>query len=417
MEADPAEVDVMSNTDRVMAVLSFAVVGLAFVAGRALWLASDDRAPAQPFEAHPAATPMMGQAEQFECPRALKKDIIWLGVEDGFDRSTEEIARPRQAVLRQAFYETVFTDDNLRYRYRDFDELGVDRSLYVSVTLPASVRSGFLMARVIVDDPLESDSISFSDLADPFVAVPSEARVKFDTPMKEAVLIPARTGLGDIVQVDFDRFRSRSGERPMSLTQYLQAMPPSWEPQGTVFDITIGDDTAVDAIAIVTCRDKPDRTGTTFTETTLDLEEDGLSLLSCGMDASQRPCDPFSGDTQCSVELPVACYTSSVSPPDPQPIPQGVDRFARFRVQGRITPSAPVRGDRFETREDVNDFCRKAFGNNHRILSFHESGAQGILSRSDIAPGQRVWVDVRDQPNGNCWRSQDGTEGGDGAGR
>jgi hypothetical protein len=68
---------------------------------------------------------MMGRAERFECPRALKKDIIWLGVEDGFERASEELARPRDAIMQQAFFGDVFSGKNLRYRYRDFDELGV----------------------------------------------------------------------------------------------------------------------------------------------------------------------------------------------------------------------------------------------------------------------------------------------------
>ncbi len=403
----------MSPTGRLLIVMGLLITGLAVVSGSALWLALANRGPAQAAFPEPVATPMMGRAERFECPRALKKDIIWLGVEDGFERASEELARPRDAIMQQAFFGDVFSGKNLRYRYRDFDELGVDRTLYVSVSLPPHIERGFVIGRVLIDDPVESDFISFSDLTNPFTSAPSESHTKFVAPLNQAQLDFIPGSRGDLVLMDFDMFVSRATGQPISLNQYLKDASNRDPSLDTALDITFSDDTAVDAMAIVMCLDKPEREGTTFTEIKLDLGDENLSLLSCGMDASQRPCDPFSGDTLCRMELPVACYSSSVRTDVATPVPNGIDRFARFRVEGRVRLSPEVRGDRFATREDVNEFCRNEFGDDHRILSFHESGAPGILSNSDIPPGQRAWIDVRDQPNGNCWNAGPADQAGE----
>ncbi|MEL6686374.1 MAG: hypothetical protein AAFP97_01990 [Pseudomonadota bacterium] len=159
-------------------------------------------------------------------------------------------------------------------------------------------------------------------------------------------------------------------------------------------------------MALVSCIEKPNRSGTTFSELTLDLEHPGFSLLSCAMDINRRPCDPFRGDTVCDMALPVACYSSAsvdVESSNEQLSEAIAARLARFRVDGQIRVTQAVKGNRFETRQDVNNFCRVTFGEGFRVLSFHESGAPGILSRNKIEPGQRLWVDVRDQPKGNCW--------------
>ncbi|MEL6686375.1 MAG: hypothetical protein AAFP97_01995 [Pseudomonadota bacterium] len=157
-------------------------------------------------------TPMMGVAERFECPVALQKHILWLGNEDGFDRSTPEPARPRKAVLEQSFFQHVYAGQNRRYRFRDYDELGVDRVLYDTVQFPKNVVSGFLLARVIIDDPMESDFIAVGDLTDEFTNIPTSKHRQFFVPLRAARKERIKGSEDSLITVNFDQFVSRGGK-------------------------------------------------------------------------------------------------------------------------------------------------------------------------------------------------------------
>jgi hypothetical protein len=82
------------------------------------------------------------------------------------------------------------------------------------------------------------------------------------------------------------------------------------------------------------------------------------------------------------------------------------DRFAGGEV--RYTEAVP--GDRFTSREEANAYCARSFGPEWRVLSFHEVGGFRIVSFSNIPANTRMWIDVKDQPFGNCWSRQKSEE-------
>ncbi|CAK9045252.1 Transcriptional regulatory protein DegU (Protease production enhancer protein), partial [Durusdinium trenchii] len=89
-------------------------------------------------------------------------------------------------------------------------------------------------------------------------------------------------------------------------------------------------------------------------------------------DMNGRHCDPFVGDTPCAAELPMICYR-----PGRLPYPgraDGVQAEAMrelFWSGGDFALTSAIAGERFETIDDANAYCRAEFGDDWRVADFH----------------------------------------------
>jgi hypothetical protein len=145
--------------------------------------------------------------------------------------------------------------------------------------------------------------------------------------------------------------------------------------------------------------------GLTWTKVRVD-DLVGVVEVGCGsIPGAGNQCDPYSGDTPCSAELPVLCFRDSgFEQPALLPTPSMYHQWSG----GIVATTDPVRGNSFNTIQDANQFCADNFGYGWRVAEFHEGWgwyfwAYGNVGRMFNDAYRRFWVDINDQPNGTCW--------------
>ncbi len=85
-----------------------------------------------------------------------------------------------------------------------------------------------------------------------------------------------------------------------------------------------------------------------------------------------------------------------------------IDVVQKYWGVGDIDFTPVVRGDQFKILSEANQFCADTFGGKWRVLDFHDGGREGVASyRAAHVPDSRVWLDIKDQPNGTCWARDD----------
>lgn len=146
---------------------------------------------------------------------------------------------------------------------------------------------------------------------------------------------------------------------------------------------------------------------------------------------NRGPCDPYQGDTACSINLPVLCVKVDGRPRPPYAIPTCSacamnDEYYNGWAEGIIGLTAPVQGDAFATLDDVNAYCEEQLGPGYRVAEHHDgrlvygmdennfygatwplttsSGGWGFYAPGQLADDSRFWVHINDQ-NANCWGS------------
>jgi hypothetical protein len=103
--------------------------------------------------------------------------------------------------------------------------------------------------------------------------------------------------------------------------------------------------------------------------------------------AHEGSCNPYHGDTSCSVRLPLLCFKSDGS------------------AGGRVAITAPIAGTALTSAERADAFCSTALGTGWRMAEFHDGkGGWGFVAHGHINTTSRFWVHINDQP-GNCWGS------------
>ncbi|MEO0816213.1 MAG: toll/interleukin-1 receptor domain-containing protein [Pseudomonadota bacterium] len=126
--------------------------------------------------------------------------------------------------------------------------------------------------------------------------------------------------------------------------------------------------------------------------------QSGAQRLGCSGD-----CDAIRGNTSCSTPLPVLCLRAI-----------GSQKPADLRTEGRFHGwaggearlSSPRAGCEFASIRDANAFCAAQFGESWRVASFHDGGGHSFWVESNIASDAKMWVHIRDQEDGTCWRNQ-----------
>jgi hypothetical protein len=135
----------------------------------------------------------------------------------------------------------------------------------------------------------------------------------------------------------------------------------------------------------------------------------GIVRVGCGYTAGKggSECNPYTGDTVCTAQLPVLCFLDLGLPKPPQ-LPNGSTGRPEWSG-GVVATTEPVAGNTFATIMDVNEFCRTTFGPDWRVAEHHDAWGWYLRAYGNIGSNYqdtwtRFWVDINDQPNGNCWQ-------------
>ncbi|MCI5131027.1 MAG: hypothetical protein D3904_05760, partial [Candidatus Electrothrix sp. EH2] len=156
-----------------------------------------------------------------------------------------------------------------------------------------------------------------------------------------------------------------------------------------------------------------------------------ISYLACyGQPGSPNygPCNPYQGDTSCSVPLPILCLKVDGSPRPPYTPPPSTGsmnkEYYHGWAEGSAELTAPIQGNAFATLNDVNAYCEAQLGPDYRAAEFHDgrwvwgmdennfydatwpqntnSGGWGFYAPGQIPDHSRFWVYINDQ-DANCW--------------
>jgi hypothetical protein len=366
--------------------LCFAAFALAFVT------ACNDVAP----DKTKISLTAMEQASAVRCARGLTRIDLVGGIEDGFAATGTEPARIRPARLPNEYLDAVAKAQSGAMQLRDYDEVGQDRMLIDHFDVPRDIVSGAVIVGLRMtggsaNDGLKLGNMNERDFGDSFGKAESFGH-SFN---KEAENSDAAQ-TGTVVVVPFETLTANP--RAQFNGNFLDYLNRADRPDAVDFEVE--DDTAVDVAIVVLCQKPQVERGTSFTEYRSKFVAPDVSFLSCFLDKTQAPCNPFEGDQLCTARLPMACYKPG------KRVPPGLDKAGLgegYSPGGEIRATPPVAASSFVTRADADKYCAAQFGAGWQILEYHVGAGGAIASYSDIAPKSRLWVDVSDQRYANCW--------------
>jgi hypothetical protein len=118
--------------------------------------------------------------------------------------------------------------------------------------------------------------------------------------------------------------------------------------------------------------------------------------------AHEGSCNPYHGDTSCSVRLPLLCFKPDGSAPPESVIRQGL---SGSWAGGQVAVTSPFAGTALTSAESADAICSKALGTGWRMAEFHDGKkGWGFVAHGQIRSTSRFWVRINNQP-GNCWDS------------
>ncbi|MFN3859241.1 MAG: hypothetical protein ACK4RV_15980 [Caulobacter sp.] len=345
-------------------------------------------APDRARDAGPPPTGMQLLAE-FRCFKPQKKVVVVRGREDGFSPAGAEPQFVRPGRSGQALEALV--------KGGGYDQTVEDRGFTDSIQAPERVMKGLFVIGLKPLPGSYTDSLMIGDLT------------YLDRPVRDG---RSRRGLIDaldrrsgwrtsgsvryasMADIAFDRADDGRAS-PASLLDYVQTDAQRW------IDVMVMDDTSVDFMGFAFCVGPPPGKGATYAPVD-DPANPRLVVLACTLLKEDHACGPFTGDTDCDTELPLACFKGGE---EPYPRAGGKAAPAAW-TGGRIRGTEPVRGSRFATIGEANAFCAGRFGQGWRVLR-QQDGARanamtGYGSSAEFRP--RAWADIVDQPHATCWR-------------
>lgn len=139
----------------------------------------------------------------------------------------------------------------------------------------------------------------------------------------------------------------------------------------------------------------------------LDQFNGELVDVGCGHSNNQNECNPYRGDTSCSVALPLLCFL-----PEQQPQPANLVIKSQYHQWSggtvRATPPISPKFAGLTTIDQANAVCANEFGQGWRVAEHHDGYHWYFIAKNELGglykqPGQRFWTHINDQSNGNCW--------------
>jgi len=130
----------------------------------------------------------------------------------------------------------------------------------------------------------------------------------------------------------------------------------------------------------------------------------GVVDVDCGYSKGKNECNPYKGDTPCTKKLPILC-TKVLHGKKPAHVGNGSSN-GRHAWSGNLVHTSKRIAPALEginTIAKANRVCVKEFGKGWRVAEFHDARQWGFRAYGNIGNTKRFWVDIKDQPNGNCW--------------
>lgn len=336
------------------------------------------------------------QASAVRCARGLTRIELIGGAEDNFAATGAEPARIRPARLPNAYLEAVADAQSGAIQLRDYDEGGQDRILIDHFDVPRDIVSGAIVVRLRTtggsgNDGLKLGNLNEQDFADGFGRSES-----FAHSLQKEAENPDAAQTGAVAVVPLEALTPNL--RAQFKGNFIEFLNRAARPDAVDFEAE--DDTAIDVAILVLCQKPQVERGTSFAEYRSKFAGTDVSFLSCFLDKTQAPCNPFEGDRLCTASLPMACYKPG------KRVPPGIEKAGLgegYSPGGEIRATPPVAASSFATRADADKYCSGQFGAGWQILEYHVGAGGAIATYSDIAPKSRLWVDVSDQRYANCW--------------
>lgn len=347
-------------------------------------------------------TPLLDHLDKMRCARGLKRVVQIGGQEDSFARTGTEPARIERSLLRFGSFADLQAGKARALGLRSYDEGGTDKQLVDHFNVPKGAVNGALLLKLrAAGNGSDNDYLRLLPSVTTRSGSGTEALSSFSLSISAAVEQSVQAKSGDIISIPLENFADLSPvggpEEIAKVLAYTAALPEGQSP----LSLIVSDDTAVDVAALFLCVEPEEVQGVTFSELSAKSSEPALSVLACAVDETQSHCGPYSGDTLCTTQLPVACYKDGSSL-KPDNLSKAGLNDAAF-VGGEVRPSISVAASQFRTRGAADAFCVSQFGIGWRVLSYQEGGGGVVISRSTIAPRTRLWIDIADQPRGRCW--------------
>jgi hypothetical protein len=316
-----------SNSQPWMRILALCIAALAF----ALVTACKNLTPTVSLQ--PATA--VEKASAVRCARGLTRIELVGGVEDGFAITGYEPSHIRPARLPNAYLETVTKAQSGVVRLRDYDEVGQDSILIDHFDVPRDIVSGAVVVRLrttggSANDGLKLGNMNEHDFVDGFGK--AEA---FVYNFKQEAENPVASQTGAVVVVPLETLTAST--RAQLKGNFLDFLNRADRPDAVDFEVE--DDTTVDVAILVLCQKPQTERGTSFSEYRSKIVAPDVSFLSCFLDKTQAPCNPFEGDQMCTSQLPMACYKPG------KRVPPGLDKAGLgegYSPGGEIRATSPV---------------------------------------------------------------------------
>ena len=344
--------------------------------------------------------PLTQAVDSFTCPKGLTRIALQRGIEDGFAPTGEEPARIDPRLLRNGYFADLADPAASTFGLRAYDQGGADMVLSDHFIVPRGIVSGKLVMRIAkAAAGADNDGIRIGNLdyLGHHEGTQTDAFQGIDLLWSVADLSLLSDG-SSLASIDLAQLHNwpRPSGKEATLLDYLNRIDRAPD-----VDLIVTDDTKVDALALLACQLPAQAKGVTFSEHRIKALGGDVSVLSCGLDPTQRSCNPFAGNRLCSAPGPIACYRdgSRALPPGMREVGLVATSF----VGGEVRLSTPVRADRFAHLGAANAYCQQQFGREWRVLSYHEGGGGQVVSYSQIPPQANALVNIRDQQYGNCW--------------
>lgn len=336
------------------------------------------------------------QASAIRCDRGLSRTEIVGGVEDGFAANGSEPARIRAARLPNEYLDSVARAKSGAVQLRDYDEGGQDRILIDHFEVPRDIVSGAIIVGLRTTGGSANDGIRLGNLDERDFIDGFGRTDSFTYSLKQEAETPNAFAAGVVAVAPLETLKPNP--RAKVKGNFIDFLNRADRPDAVDFEVD--DDTTVDVAILVLCQKPQVERGTSFSEYRSKFAGADVSFLSCFLDKTQAPCNPFEGDQLCTAQLPMACYKPG------NRVPPGLDKAGLgegYSPGGEVRTTAPVAASSFAARTDADKYCSAQLGAGWQILEYHVGAGGAIASYSDIAPKARLWVDVSDQRYANCW--------------
>jgi hypothetical protein len=386
-----------------LGIVAAGFIGGVVASGATIWASHSLKPPppVNPQNNLQSPTPALAAIDSIRCPRGLISNVQVRGTEDNFSRLGDEGARIEPSLLRFGSYRDAQEGRARALGLRDYDEGGADKQLIDHFDVPKSAVSGTLVLKFkTAGGGAENDFIRLVPSQTFVTASGAEKLASFSLSVAQAASRFAQTGASNVASIPLEDFTADS--KPPNPNNMAAVLNYTGQQASDLQKVTliVSDDTAIDVAALALCLEPDLVQGVTFAEASDKPLGPNYSVLSCAGDDTQSHCGPYSGDTLCTTELPVACYRDGTNP-KPEVVMPGVN-LAAF-VGGDVRPSKPVAAAQFATRQDADAFCAAEFGAGYRVLSYQEGGGGSVISKGQMPARTRLWIDIRDQPRGRCW--------------